>query len=32
MNTHDRAALGDMRMNFKTAQDAVGKIGSKANR
>lgn len=30
MNTRDRAALGDMRMNFKTAQEAINRLGSKA--
>lgn len=30
MTTHDRAALGDMRMNLKTAREAVSRLGDKA--
>ena len=29
INTHDRAALGDMRMNYKTAQEVVTRLGDK---
>ncbi|MGE4351025.1 MAG: hypothetical protein AB7E52_02430 [Bdellovibrionales bacterium] len=30
MNTRDRAALGDMRMNLKTAREDITKLGDKA--
>lgn len=29
INTHDRAALGDMKMSFKTAQESVTKLSDK---
>ena len=31
MNTRDRAALGDMRMNYKTAEETITRMGNKAN-
>ncbi len=31
MGKRDRAALGDMRMNYKTAQEAMARIGDKAS-
>jgi len=31
INTHDRAALGDMRMNYKSAQEVVTRLGDKTS-